>query len=57
MKHPDSTYLELRQQTLEQEMSRSTDEATIRHLKLRKLYLEDELEELRLQYLKLERPH
>ena len=57
MKHPDSTYLELRQQTLEQEMSRSTDEATIRHLKLRKLYLEDELEELRLQCLKLERPH
>ena len=57
MKHPDSTYLELRQQTLEQEMSRSIDEATIRHLKLRKLYLEDELEELRLQCLKLERPH
>ncbi len=50
-------YLELRSQALEQEISRSADEAVIRDLKLRKLHLEDELELLRQQCLKLERLH
>ncbi len=51
----DIIYLELRNQALEQDISHSADEAVIRDLKLRKLYLEDELELLRLHYLKL--PH
>jgi hypothetical protein len=53
--HPDVRYLELRCQTLEEEISLSAHEATIRNLTLRKLYLEDELELLRQQRLNLER--
>ncbi len=53
MTHPDISYLELRNQALEQEISQSGDEAVLRDLKLRKLYLEDELELLRQRYLKL----
>ena len=57
MKHPDVSYLELRCQALEKEISLSAHEATIRDLTLRKLTLEDELESLRQQWLKLERWH
>ena len=55
MKHPDVSYLELRCQALEKEISLSAHEATIRDLTLRKLTLEDELESLRQQTLNLER--
>ena len=51
MKHPDVSYLELRCQALEKEISLSAHEATIRDLTLRKLTLEDELESLRQQRL------
>jgi hypothetical protein len=57
VKHPDVSYLELRCQALEKEISLSAHEATIRDLTLRKLHLEDELELLRQQWLKLERWH
>ena len=57
MKHPDVSYLELRCQALETEISLSVHEAIIRDLTLRKLHLEDELELLRQQWLKLERWH
>jgi hypothetical protein len=53
--HPDVRYLELRCQALEEEISLSAHEATIRDLTLRKLHLEDELELLRQQRLNLER--
>ncbi len=57
VKDLDITYLELRNQALEEEISHSADEAVIRDLKLRKLYLEDQLELLRQQYLKLAHLH
>jgi hypothetical protein len=55
--HPDARYLELRCQALAEEISLSAHEASIRDLKFRKLHLEDELELLRQQRLKLERWH
>ena len=55
--HPEVRYLELRCQALEEEISLSAHEASIRDLKLRKLHLEDELELLRQQRLKFERWH
>ncbi len=55
--HPDITHLKVRSQALEQEISHSADEAAMRDLKLRKLYLEDELELLRQHYLNLARMH
>jgi len=57
VKHFDVSYLELRCQALAEEISHSAHEATIRDLTLRKLHLEDELELLRQQWLKLERWH
>ena len=51
VKHPDVSYLELRCQALEKEISLSAHEATIRDLTLRKLHLEDELELIRQQWL------
>jgi hypothetical protein len=53
--HSDVRYLELRCQSLEEEISLSAHEATIRDLSFRKLHLEDELELLRQQRLNLER--
>jgi hypothetical protein len=57
VKHFDVSYLQLRCQALAEEILHSGHEASIRDLKLRKLHLEDELELLRQQWLKLERWH
>ncbi len=51
MTHPeDVLYLTLRRQAIEDEISGSSNEAVIRALRLRKLYLEDQLEQLPRQW-------